>query len=245
MYKYKLVIAYDGTAYHGWQIQPDALTVAGVIQARFKKVFGRDCSMIAASRTDTGVHALGQVARIITDLCIDTFVLQRALNGALPSDIHIRSVTKITDTFHPLYNVDYKIYYYHIFVRRPLPQWARYGHYTRKFSVEKFKEALTIFVGTHDFRSFCTGDDKESTIRTIQSIECVYDRRMCAYRVVIKGKSFLRYMIRRIVGAALHVAVSDEYEVSFLCKVLEEKNPEQLLPTAPAHGLLLRKIIYK
>lgn len=244
-YQYTLIVSYDGTAYCGWQQQSNETTVAGILCSRFKKVFGRDCSMIAASRTDAGVHALGQVARITTDLVIDPSVLCRVLNGALPTDIHIRSAVVRGDDFHPLYRVDYKMYYYHIFIRRPLPQWARYGYYcSRTLDLEKFKKCLAIFVGTHDFRSFCTGELTCSTIKTINSITLTFDRRMQAYRIVFKGKSFLRHMIRRIVGAALHVAYSD-LPIETLQSALEEKNPAQQLPTAPGHGLLLRKVIYK
>jgi len=246
MIKYTLIVSYDGTAYCGWQQQEKEVTVAGVICSRFKKVFGRDCSIIAASRTDAGVHALGQVARITTDLVIDPSLLCRVLNGALPPDIHVRSAQLRGDDFHPLYHVEYKMYYYHIFTKRPLPQWARYGYYcSRKLDLKKFEEALQIFVGTHDFRSFATGELTRSTIKTIASITLTFDRRMHAYRVTFKGAGFLRHMIRRIVGAALHVSCADHLPIESLQKALLEKNPSQQLPTAPAHGLLLRKVVYK
>ncbi len=243
--KYALLISYDGTEYHGWQSQQHCQTVSDTLANAFKTAFAMDCTLQGASRTDAGVHALGQTAHITTQLDIDPATLRQAWNGRLPRDIHIRDLIIAPDAFHALKNVHEKTYYYHVFVERPLPFVSRYGSICRTpLNIDKLCESLDIFVGTHDFRSFCTGDEQESTIRTINSIDVVYLKAFKTYRIIVRGKSFLRYMIRRIVGAALDCATRPSLSLQALVDALAEKNPQQQLPTAPAQGLLLRKIIY-
>ncbi len=244
--KYRVIIAYDGTNYHGWQVQPDIPTIAGVMQEQFRSVFSDAITLVGASRTDAGVHALGQVAHFSTGLDISPQAMLRAWNAHLPADIHIRSLGLVLPSFHAQRNVVQKVYYYHVFTQRPLPFCARYGLYYRfPLDIEKLDACLGLVIGTHDFRSFTTGYEHESTIRSITSITCIPYRQLRAYRIRIEGPSFLRYMIRRIVGAALHIASSQELDVKHFAHALEEKNPEQQLPTAPAHGLLLRKMWHK
>ena len=258
---YRIIVAYDGTAYHGWQVQPDQPTVAGELSRRFFEVFGRPVTIIGASRTDAGVHALGQVALVKTDLDIDPERLMRAWNGLLPSDIIIRSIERIgsagvvispsddpesspRDTFHPQRNVVQKTYWYHIAPVRPLPFMARYSAYYRfPFDVQKLQTGLELFVGTHDFRSFCTGDEL-ATVRTIDRITVEYLKRYGVYRISVVGAGFARYMIRRLVGAALFVATRPDLPLTTLTDVLSACDPLHKLPTAPAHGLLLRRILY-
>lgn len=246
MQSYKLLIAYDGTSYHGWQIQPDAITVAGVLQERFKKVFGHEIHLVGASRTDAGVHALGQVALCTTPISLDPQKLCSAWNGRLPEDIRIRCAQAVPATFHPQRNVQTKTYWYHVFTERPLPGFARYGSWYRfPVSYEKLQAGLKLFEGTHDFRSFCTGDEQESTVRTVTAIRVVRLPRYRAYRIEVQGPGFLRYMIRRMVGAALYVASHDTLSVEEITRTLAACNPLHTLPSAPAQGLVLRKIIYR
>lgn len=243
--KYVLLISYDGTDYHGWQTQHHCVTVSGKLMDAFNDAFAMPVSLQGASRTDAGVHALGQVAHLETDLDLDQDIIKKAWNGRLPRDIMIRNLIKGPDDFHALKNVQEKVYHYHFFLERPLPFIARYGMVCRmRVDFDKLYEGLQIFVGEHDFRSFCTGDEQESTIRTITSIEIVYLKKFKVYRVIVRGKSFLRYMIRRLVGAALDCAMRPSKSIDALRNALEEKNPQQQLPTAPPQGLLLRKITY-
>lgn len=244
--KYKIIIAYDGTNYQGWQTQTATCkTVAHVLQAAFETVFGRTIKLIGASRTDSGVHAMGQVAVFTTDFAITPELLMYAWNNELPADILIRALHEVPLDFNPRYPVTQKTYYYHFFITRPLPFAARYGYYFyRPIDMQKLKDALAIFAGTHDFRSFCSGYDMTDTVRTIDSIKLVYLRRYNAYRIVVQGPGFLRYMIRRIVGACLEVASREKLSLDVLRTALEEKHPEQTLPNAPAHGLVLYKIDY-
>ncbi|CAN5166277.1 tRNA pseudouridine(38-40) synthase TruA [soil metagenome] len=240
-----MLISYDGTDFYGWQIQPGHTTVIGVLQQRFKAVFGKDIHIAGASRTDAGVHALGQVAVFNTDLNITAGQLHHAWQNVLPVSVLIRELIKVDLDWNPRHHVKQKTYTYHFFQERPLPFAARYGWYYRHpVNIEKLKECLDVFVGTHDFRSFCSGDDMESTVRTIDEVSVEFINEFNAYRINIKGPGFLRYMIRRIVGACLEVASRDTLGIEDLKKALAEKNPLQVLPSAPAQGLLLYRIEY-
>lgn len=244
MKTYKITIAYDGTKYFGWQYQPEEITVTSVLQDYFKRIFSRDIKILASSRTDAGVHALGQVARFSVDLAISTQKMKWAWNNALPEDIIIRDLQEVEGSFHPLYNVVQKTYYYHFFLKKPLPFAAPYGWYfTKKIDLDKLRECLQIFVGTHDFRSYSC-DEKENTVRTIDSIELRFVRRYGCYQIIVRGKGFLRHMIRRIVGASFLIASSKNRFPLELQQALVNVDSEQTLFTAPAHGLLLRKIKY-
>lgn len=245
MYYYKLTIAYTGTQYHGWQEQSGVPTIVGVMQERFKATFDHDCTLVGASRTDAGVHALGQVAKLGTALDLEPDALKRVLNAHLPTDIALRAVERCDEHFNPQYPVHKKIYYYHVTAERPSPFVAPYCFYYRfGFDRVKLEHALQLFVGTHDFRSFCTGNDHDSTVRTVSRIEVKFMKRFNGCRIIIEGPGFLRYMIRRMVGAALVIAADTERSVDEIPAALAAKNPAQHFLTASAQGLLLRKIIY-
>lgn len=244
---YKLIIAYDGSDYFGWQDQPEQISVVETLNRAFKTVFNEDIRVLGASRTDAGVHALGQCARIKTNLNIPTDRLKWAWNNALPADIMIRSLELVDDSFNPFCNVVQKTYYYHFFTERPLPFIQRYGcFYPYKIDFDLLRKALQFFVGTHDFCAFKSSSDKrENTVRTVDSITLEYLPRYKAYRITVKGQKFLRHMIRRIVGASLSVASKNNHTLEFLQQVMAARNPRHTLPNAPAQGLMLYKIIYK
>lgn len=243
---YKLIISYDGTNYNGWQAQDDVPTITTVLQKKFKKIFNKNVIIVGASRTDAGVHAMGQVAIARTDFQIDSQKLLNAWNNLLPEDIVIKFLEVARPEFHPMIKVKQKIYFYDFCLKRPEPFNYRYSwFYHWPVDIEKLKECLNIFIGTHDFRSFSTGYEMKSTIRKIDDISLEYIPEREIYRIIIKGKSFLRYMIRRIVGACIEVASRKDLQVSDLIESLEQKTPMQLLPNAPAKGLLLYKIIYE
>ena len=243
--RYKLTIAYDGTDYHGWQIQPHCLSIAQAIQDTFINVFNHPCKLVGASRTDAGVHALGQVGLLTSSLAIEPERLRFVLNNHLPSSLLIRKIQRADLDFHPQRNVRQKTYYYHFFTCRPLPFVSRYGAYYRfPLSLEKLNNCLQVFVGTHDFRSFCTGDEMETTVKTITSITVHCFKRFNIYRIEIRGHSFARFMIRRIVGASLYVASHSTLQSGDLRAALAQCNPLQPYPTAPAQGLMLARIAY-
>lgn len=244
---YRLIIAYDGTDYAGWQSQLHTVAVTNILEKKFLHVFKKNIKIIGASRTDAGVHALHQVARIKTDFFVDPELLKNAWNNKLPSDIFIRFLELTDDNFHPQRNVAQKTYWYHVFPQRPLPFFARYGYNINNAPLDKDKldEALQIFVGKHDFRSFCTGDEQLTTVRTIDSIKLHFFKRYNVYRIEVQGAGFLRYMIRRIVGASLYGACHKKISLESIQTILHNKNPEHSLPNAPPQGLMLGHILYK
>ena len=194
--RYKIIIAYDGTNYHGWQIQPSDITIASTLQRSFKTTFSKNISLVGASRTDAGVHALGQTGLVICDLDLPPERLRYAWNNALPNSIFIRSATRAEPQFHIFADVVLKTYYYHLFIARPLPFIARYGwrwQFIPNVDFTVFEKAMNCFVGKHDFRSFCRSEPDEYTVRTIDSIKIEKFERFGAVRIVVKGKGFLRY----------------------------------------------------
>jgi len=244
--RYRLVLAYDGTSYHGWQEQKDVPTITQVLRKSFTSVFNQDARLFGVSRTDAGVHARGQVAVLQTNILVTPKKMHFALNNALPDDIVIRSIEKIDRSFHLHANIETKLYYYYFFSHRPKPFVQRYGWYFHKsFNLEKLKKSLHIFVGTHDFRSFSTGDERDGdTVRTIKSIDLSYCKKLGAHRITVSGPKFLHHMVRRIVGACLDVASRDEMLIFCLKKALDERDSKQTLLNAPAKGLVLHKVEY-
>jgi len=236
--RYKIVVAYDGTDFLGWQVQAEGATVAGVLQQSFKRVFKREIQLFAASRTDAGVHALGQVATFTTDLTLAPEKLLFAWSCKLPAAIAIRSLEQVPMSFNPHHNVVEKTYQYTLSLERPLPVQARYvWYYRRSLDFEKLRAALSLFVGTHDFRSFCSSEYTGNTVRTIHAIDLAQTGKHVV--ITFKGPAFLRHMIRRIVGACLHAASCKKLSVEHVQKILFNRNPEHILQTAPATGLVL------
>lgn len=213
-------------------------------RACFFNVFQKQVTLYGASRTDAGVHAYGQVAVFSTDLNLDIHTMKRAINASLPPSILIRSLDLVSDSFNPRYDVIQKTYWYHFFTDEPLPWVRRFGYFSHeKFDLDLLGQALAVFVGTHDFRSFCTGNEYMSTVRTIDVIRLDFNDQLGAYKIVFQGKSFLRYMIRRIVGGCFFAA-QKKVEIDELKRVLEAKNSHQRIKTAPAQGLTLHEISY-
>lgn len=245
MQRFRLTLAYDGTAYAGWQKQPNMHTIEGTIIETFARCFEKPMRLLGASRTDAGVHALGQVVMLDVDLNIEAHKLQWVLNNALPNDIAITDCTTVSNDFHTHYNVIDKTYHYHFFTQHPLPFFSRYGwHYYKTIDFEKLKNALHVFVGTHDFAAFATDESDRDTVRTIHEITIDYAQEFQAHRIIIRGNKFLRHMIRRMVGAAMEVATRPDLSVETIKEKLQSKNPANALLNAPAHGLLLHSVRY-
>jgi len=246
MRKYKLIIAYDGTDYFGWQRQKNLPTIAGALQDAFYSVFRKKISLSGVSRTDAGVHADGQVAQFCVDLDITPKKMLYAWTNQLPPEIVIKKLEPVCKTFHLHSNIATKTYHYNIFLDRPLPHVQRYGwYYSFPVNTKKLKQALEVFVGTHDFRSFCTGDEREDTVRTITEVGLQFVPALGCWQIAVHGPKFLHYMVRRIVGACVEVASRESLPVSCLQQALAQKDPQQTLPKAPAKGLVLHKVTYK
>ncbi len=242
--RYKVIVAYDGTDYLGWQEQAQGATVAGALQQSFRQVFKKDIKLLAASRTDAGVHALGQVATFTTDFMLDADRLLQAWSNKLPLAIHIRELKKVPLSFNPHHNIIEKTYQYVFSLKRQLPFDTRYvWYYRRPIDRQKLEKALAVFVGEHDFRSFCSSEYTGNTVRKMHAIMLVCDKDN--YVITFKAPGFLRYMIRRMVGACLHVASHKLLTIDHLKTTLINKNPEHTLESAPARGLTLLAVQYK
>ncbi len=247
MKTFKVTLAYDGRGYYGWQEQPGLPTIEGLLKKRLTKLFKMEVPFTGASRTDVGVHALGQVARcqLVLDISAERFKV--IVNRILPPEIMIRSVEEVQEEFHPRVGVQEKTYYYHFFVQQPVPFLSSYGLVVKHLDLRLLEECLQVFKGKHDFRSFCTGDQGRTTERTINSLELHFYKRYGVYQIRIQGPSFLRHMIRRIVGACFEVSSSrrsKEEALACLSQTLEGKDPCHTLFVAPAKGLLLHSIRY-
>lgn len=245
---YRMTIAYDGTDFQGWQHQPHHLTISDCLEKTYERIFQEPISIIGASRTDSGVHALGQVAQFRTASPWSEDAMLRAWNQGLPNSIVIRNIVKTNDSFHPCFDVLQKTYFYTLFLQKPLPFFARFGwhyHFIDRVDLEKFYAGLQLYLGEHDFASFCKQGQEKSTIRSIDSITMKKISRWGALLITIKGKSFLHFQIRRMIGYALDVARRPELPVNYLKSILDNPNPQQTLLKADGSGLCLRKVVYK
>jgi len=245
MYYYKLTVAYDGTNYCGWQVQINSQTVQGVMMQAAIDLFGASVTLTGASRTDTGVHAEGQVVLLVGERQIEAYKLPLALNGRLPKDIVVMEAEVVDETFHPRYNEHIKTYDYLIYNRaRHLPRLQRYSlHYRHKLDLEKMREAAHDLVGTHDFTSFASKGGKITDgVRTIFSIEVSQEDYLIRIRLI--GDGFLYNMIRIIVGTLLEVG-NGKRSLNSVSESLRKKDRATTGQTAAAKGLTLKEIHYK
>ena len=245
MKRIKLTIAYDGTNYCGWQVQPNGITVEEVVNKALKKLTGEDIQVIGASRTDSGVHALGNVAVFDTHTTIPPERISYALNQRLPEDIVIVKSEEVAEDFHPRYCDCSKTYEYHILnTRIPIPT-KRLTNYFVSYDldVENMRKAAGYLIGEHDFVSFCNvRTDVEDTVRTVTELEILKDGEEITIR--ISGNGFLYNMVRIIVGTLIRVG-RGFYEPEKVKEILEAKDRKAAGVTAPPHGLILAEIRYE
>lgn len=245
MRRIKLIVAYDGTNYCGWQIQPNGITVEEVLNKAIKKLTGEAVAVIGASRTDSGVHALGNVAVFDTESTIPPKRMSYALNQRLPEDIVIVKSEEVPLDWHPRYCDCRKTYEYHILnTKVPVPM-KRYTNYFVSYdlNLESMKEAASYLTGTHDFASFCNvRTDVEDTIRTIYSLDI--EKQGDEITIRINGNGFLYNMVRIIVGTLVRVG-RGFYEPQKVKEILEAKKRTAAGVTAPPQGLVLVEIQYK
>lgn len=245
MKRIKLTISYDGTNYCGWQVQPNGITIEEVLNKTLKKLTGEDILVIGASRTDSGVHAMGNVAVFDTETTIPAEKIAVALNQRLPEDIVIVKSEEVADDFHPRYCDCSKTYEYHIInTRTPIPT-KRLTNYFVSYvlDIDKMRQAAAYLVGEHDFVSFCNvKTDVGNTVRTIRALEILTNGEEITIRIT--GNGFLYNMVRIIVGTLIRVG-RGFYEPEKVKEILEAKDRKAAGVTAPAHGLMLMEIIYE
>ena len=241
-----ITLCYDGSGYHGWQVQQNAVSVQQVFQEALYKILSERPSLKGCSRTDTGVHARQFCISMQLESAIPCQRLQGALNHFLPADMAVVDCREVPMDFHARYSCKGKEYAYEIWnhpVRSPFLR-DRALHYWYPLDLEKLNRAAGYFLGSHDFTSFCTTDSRErgDMIRTITKSEWSREGNLVVYRVAADG--FLYNMVRILVGTMLRVA-QGKFQPEEMPEILEAKNRNRAGPTAPACGLWLDQVFYE
>ncbi len=237
----RLVVAYDGTNYHGWQIQNNGITIESELNRCLTDLLQEKIEVIGASRTDSGVHALGNIAVFDTTSRMPAEKISYALNQRLPEDIRIQRSEQVAADWHPRHCESRKTYEYRIYRGEfPMPVKRLYSLFTyHSLDVNRMREAAAYLEGEHDFKSFCqTGAQVESTVRTIYSVEVEEQGDDLVIRVC--GNGFLYNMVRIIAGTLMEIG-QGKREPMEIFSILEAKDRKVAGPTAPAHGLMLMK----
>ncbi len=243
----KLIIAYDGTNYLGWQKQKQGPTIQGVLEDVLSRIMGHRVKLRAAGRTDAGVHALGQVAHFHTTSKRDLETIFRAVNALLPKDIAVIRVEEVDFKFHSQHHAIKKTYFYQIYnhpVRNPLLRLYSWW-VPEPLDIEAMKKCIPYIIGEKDFASFRkSGTDLKSTVRTVY--EASIKRAVGVahlLRFEITGRGFMRYMVRNIVGALVEVGRGNLTPEDFL-RILEARDRSVAPPPAPPQGLFLKEVVY-
>jgi tRNA pseudouridine38-40 synthase len=246
----KLTLAYDGTDFLGWQAQPDGPTIQGVLASTFGRLTGEKVVPQGSGRTDAGVHALGQVATIVTRSSIPAENLAKALNDRLPASIRVLNVVEASPEFHPRKAVIAKTYQYRI-LRAPVcpPFLARYvWHYPYPLDEEAMQQAASAVIGEHDFTSFAAVDPErgsEPEVSNVRRIDFSCWQRMeneMHYRV--RGNGFLHHMVRNLVGTFILVG-KGTLNAEDVKRILAARNRSAAGATAPPQGLYLVSVEYQ
>lgn len=244
--KILLTIAYDGTDFFGWQVQkdPDVRTVQGEMQKALSKLFKGDIELTGASRTDRGVHAMGQRATIVVDTSMPVENMPSAMNSVLPRDIAVVKAEEVSSEFHPRYDAKNKTYIYTIYnsrIRNPL-----YRNISEpvkwKLDIEKMQAAAKAFIGTHDFKGFCfSGNSSKTTVRTIFSLN-VYEEGDFI-KIAVNGDGFLYNMVRIIAGTLIQVGAG-KIAPEDMKDIIASGERARAGHTAGPSGLMLKNIEY-
>jgi tRNA pseudouridine38-40 synthase len=241
----KLTIEYDGTHYLGWQVQPEGTTIQGVLEEKLGLLTGEPVRLFSSGRTDSGVHALAQVAHFKTPSQMDIRAMQKALNSLLPADIVIRKVEEVDEGFHARKHSKSKVYEYRILNRNLRSAFGReyFWYIPQKLNLAAMKKATQGLIGEHDFSAFRTvGSSTRTTVRRVTRAEWKRQRDGLL-RFEIEANGFLKQMVRSIVGTLVEVG-KGRIEVAEFQKILESKDRRKAGPTAPARGLFLKEVKY-
>ena len=245
MRRIKLTVAYDGTNYCGWQIQPNGVTIEEVLNRAICKLTGEEIAVIGASRTDSGVHALGNVAVFDTKSSIPADRFSYALNQRLPKDIVVVKSEEVPMDWHPRYQNTLKTYEYHIInTRVPIPTKRLYNYFVSfDLDVDKMREGAQYLLGEHDFAAFCCiRTNAKTTVRTITDLVIEQNKEEITIRVT--GNGFLYNMVRIIAGVLVRVG-RGFYGPEMVEELLEGKERRKEAVTAPPEGLCLMEIRYE
>ncbi len=247
---YKLLIQYDGTDFHGWQVQENSRTIQGELERVVGMIEDAPVAVVGSGRTDAGVHAEGQVANVRLNRPFTPDNLKKAINGNLWRDIRIMKAEKAPNEFHARFSAKRKTYVYRV-VNAPVmsPFWRRFAHHeARPLDVSRMNDAARLFLGEHDWTAFSSAQaDGENRVRTVTdfSVESSWDPRAGAQLIEfrISAQGFLRYMVRSIVGTMLEVGRGEKDSDTIQTAIV---TGERALSgkTAPAQGLTLMRVDY-
>lgn len=248
---YRLTMQYDGTDFHGWQVQGNLRTVQGELEKVISRLENQEVKVIGSGRTDAGVHAEGQVANVHLKRLFTPEKLCAAINGNIGRDVRVINVEEVSDDFHSRFSARRKTYVYRV-VNAPVmsPFWLRYAHHEARFlDTEKMNEAAHLFLGEHDWTTFSAArSDVENRVRTVTEfkIDSHWDARAGASIVEfrISAHGFLRYMVRSIVGTMLEVGRGEKHSDTILAAIAGG-NRGLAGKTASARGLTLLKVDYE
>lgn len=253
----RLLIAYDGTDFHGWQRQPNVPTIQACLESVLEKLIAERVTLYGSGRTDAGVHALNQVANFKMSGNIPPANLLKAINNLLPSTIRVKKVEDVEESFHARYNARAKTYRYRILLA-PIssPFTVRYvHHYTYPLDLKAIAAGARHLEGKHDFTSFAASDgsvheppvrpldDQGSNVRTVFSSRILWRPRTSTLIYEVRGNGFLHHMVRNIVGTLLEVG-RGKLTPQDVIKILKARDRTRAGPTAPASGLWLMKVEY-
>jgi tRNA pseudouridine38-40 synthase len=240
----KLTVEYDGTNYHGWQIQTTGETIQSVLERAVSTFLRKSTRITGSGRTDAGVHALGQVVNFFSDKAYEPHRIRRALNALTPFDITIKEVAIVPDSFDARRDGRSRVYEYHI-LNRPTPSpfhLNRAWHVHQPLDVNAMREAIPCLIGEHDFSSFrAAGCDAEHPVREVYANSLDRCGELLVY--TIEATAFLRHMVRNIIGTVAEVGLGLRTPQSFV-ELLEARDRTKAGVTAPAHGLFLVEVKY-
>ena len=238
----KLVIEYDGSLFHGWQIQPGLRTVQDEIEKALRPILQQKINLIGAGRTDAGVHALGQVANFETENLQDAETIRKSLNGILPDDIIVNQTEEADLNFNARYSAKSRVYKYRVYRGRTAIQRKLTWQVSYRLNLETLIQATKEIEGEHDFTSFCQAEStKESNLCRVQ--RAFWQEEEAELTFLIEADRFLHNMVRNLVGTLIEVA-RGYFSVSDFDRIMEAKDRRKAGPTAPAHGLYLMEVKY-
>lgn len=249
----RLVIAYDGTDFHGWQRQPQVPTVQEILEERLARIAGQPVKLCGSGRTDAGVHAAGQVANFLTDCSIPCENLMVALNDGLPATVRIRKAQEVRSNFHARYDASSKTYRYRILRAAVCPPFlCRFvHHYPYPLNLHRMAKAARYFEGEHDFTSFAGADPAANRSRDRRredsNVRRIFHSRLARRKGIpllvyeVRGSGFLHHMVRNIVGTLIEIG-RGKLAPEEILSILEARDRSCAGPTAPACGLCLVKV---